>query len=302
MISMTGFGRAEVLLGERSHRLEVRSVNHRFLDVRVRLPWFSPDLESRVLKRVKARLTRGHVDVVLVVDPGARSGGALEVDEDVARQLGQAAARIGELAGVSKEAALALLPDRPNLIQAAGEGAGAADPDAAWATLGKGLDRALDELCNMRALEGEASREVLLGHLEQLRELRRKIKALAAGEPDRLRQRIVSRVEQLGEGADDPLGIDPVRLAQEAAMLADRADVAEELDRLRSHLDQLEALLQEQAGGGSPLGRKLEFMQQELLRELNTTGSKTQNTEVSHLVVEAKSVLERMREQVQNVE
>ena len=300
MKSMTGFGRAEVLLGQRSHRLEVRSVNHRFLDVRVRLPWFSPDLESRVLKRVKARLARGHVDVVLAEAPGAPGGLALEVDEALARQLGQAAARIAELAGVSKEAAISLLPARPDLVQASGEGSAASDPDAAWVALGPGLDRALDRLCRMRAREGEASREVLAGHLEQLRELRRKIKALAAGEPDRLRQRIVIRLGQLGEGADDPLGLDPVRLAQEAAMLADRADVAEELDRLRSHLDQLESLLQGESA--APLGRKLEFMQQELLRELNTTGSKTQNTEVSHLVVEAKSVLERMREQVQNVE
>ena len=298
MFSMTGFGRGEVLLGDKSFRLEVRSLNHRFLDARVRLPWFSADLESRMLKRVRARLTRGRVDVVLAEEPGGSGTSTLQVDEELARQLGQAAARIGELAGVSKEAALAMLPHRPDLLQAGGDTL-ATDADATWEAVGPALERALDELCAMRATEGEANLKVLAGHREQLLALGKKIAALAAGEPDRLRQRIMTRLGALGENGEDPLSIDPVRLAQEAAMVADRADVAEELDRLASHLDQLGELLH---STGEPLGRKLEFMQQELLRELNTTGSKTQNTEVSHLVVEAKSVLERMREQVQNVE
>ena len=298
MNSMTGFGRGAVLLGDSSYRLEVRSLNHRFLDVRVRLPWFSADLESRALKCVRARLARGRVDIVISEDPGASSAAALQVDETLAQQLAQAAERISEIVGVSKEAALALLPPRPDLVQATGNSP-AADADAAWVAVKPALVQALDELRSMRAAEGEANRKVLAGHREQLLEIGQKIEALAAGEPDRLRERIMTRLGQLGSGTEQPLSIDPVRLAQEAALVADRADVSEELDRLRSHLDQLGELLMAQ---GEPLGRKLEFMQQELLRELNTTGSKTQNTEVSHLVVEAKSVLERMREQVQNVE
>lgn len=298
MNSMTGFGRGAVLLGDSSYRLEVRSLNHRFLDVRVRLPWFSADLESRALKCVRARLARGRVDIVISEDPGASSAAALQVDETLAQQLAQAAERISEIVGVSKEAALALLPPRPDLVQATGNSP-AADADAAWIAVKPALVQALDELRSMRAAEGEANRKVLAGHREQLLEIGQKIEALAAGEPDRLRERIMTRLGQLGSGTEQPLSIDPVRLAQEAALVADRADVSEELDRLRSHLDQLGELLMAQ---GEPLGRKLEFMQQELLRELNTTGSKTQNTEVSHLVVEAKSVLERMREQVQNVE
>lgn len=297
MNSMTGFGKGTFSLAGVPHLVELRSLNNRFLDVKVRLPWFDAGLEARVTERVRAALARGRVDVVISQEQGGAAGEELELNQALARRLGELAGDLAGLVGVSKEAAVAMLPPRTDLVSAA-RVAPARGGDEAWAEIQPGLDAALDDLGSMRAREGASHREVLEGHRAELMRLTGDIAALAAAEPDRLRAALDRRLARL-TGGETGVAVDPVRLAQEVALLASRADVTEEMDRLGSHFDQIGELHRVE---GEPLGRKLEFLQQELLREFNTTGSKTQDPRISHKVVEAKGVLEKVRELIQNVE
>jgi uncharacterized protein (TIGR00255 family) len=294
VISMTGFGRASVALGARTVSLEVRSLNHRGLDVKVRTHdlRLAPEIEIEMLRMVRARITRGSV-AIHVGDEGLASAGA-GVDVARARQIYAA------LDGLRKELGLRAPVD----LATVGEYLGASRtspaaelPASAWPGLGPALAAALDGLVGMRTQEGAALVGDLRHRLDNLRALVEKIAGLATAVPGRAARRLEERLAVLA-AATPPHA--PSRLAHEVAVLAERLDVSEEIARLRAHFDQLGSLLGGQSRDAP--GRRIDFLAQEVGRELNTLGGKIQDAAVAALVIDAKAELEKLREQAQNVE
>jgi uncharacterized protein (TIGR00255 family) len=296
MISMTGFGTGRFQIGRRGYRVEARSVNNRFLDLRIRLPWTDAELESQAQAMARQRIRRGRVEVTAFEERGGGAGAGLELDDGAARDLRRVLERLTEILRCDLAVAASLIAPVQGLVSAESP---MARSEELWPALREGLSAALDGLAAMRAREGASMAEDLARHLAELGSLRARILALTAEEPRLQRERLLERIARLRlnpEGAAP----DPVRLAEEVALHADRCDVSEELARLASHYQQLGTML---GGSDAPeAGRRIEFLLQEIHRELNTVASKTVSAEVAHLVVEAKSVVERMREQAQNVE
>ena len=288
--SMTGFG-AEAL-GDL--RVEIRSINSRYLELKIRQP-FGPTVETRLRAQVKARLGRGRVDVLLVRDEATQEA---ERDEEQLREL---LFRVREVQRLAAEQQVELSrPTALELLSFISRGRG---PDSARPEPGDGWERAiegaLDALVEMRETEGAALEEVLGGFAAELEGIVAEVAAGSEGEGERLAASLRERVEA-AMPAEARETLDPNRLAHEVALLVQRGDIREELDRIASHLEQWRAVLAEPAAAGQ--GKRLDFLSQELLREVTTIGSKISAHRGSASIIEAKAVVERMREQVQNVE
>jgi uncharacterized protein (TIGR00255 family) len=288
MRSMTGFGRGVAEHAGVRATVDLRSVNHRFLDLKLRAQ-IAPSLEDQLATKIRGSVERGSISVAVnIVRPPTAS--SVRIDEAAAQRAHEALRSLAATLGVAPPD-LALVLAQPGVVASNDS---AEDPEAADAAILGALDQALAQLQAMRAAEGRALERELLARLDELAKLRGAIEGHAAGVAEQLQQKLRDRLARLiGDAA-----VDPARLAQEVALLAERADITEELVRLDSHLEQARTI----AKGATASGRKLDFLVQEIGRELNTIGSKSQRTEISAAIVEAKSVLEKMREQVQNVE
>ena len=289
--SMTGFGRGEAADGGRTWVAEVRTVNHRFLDQRVILPRLFTALEEPVKKVVAAAFDRGRVDITFSLQGTSVADPQLKVNDMVARQYHRCLRQLVEGYGLAQEIRLS---DMLSLRDVISLEEGHPDMEAEWQLIGRALDAALADCDSMREQEGAALRRELLDRLEKFEAI---VRQIANQLPELLRQRqaeLKLRVRKLLEGFD----LDPLRLAQETAIMADKSDVTEELIRLDSHIAQFRAFL----AGDEPVGRRLDFLLQEFLREVNTLSSKIANASIGHLSVEMKNEIEKLREQVQNVE
>jgi uncharacterized protein (TIGR00255 family) len=290
MNSMTGFGRGEASNGSVSVVAEIKTVNNRFRDVQVRVPREYYVLEPRVVQVLRDGVHRGRVEVVL-----RRSSveGVTRIVPDfgLAEQYRKAVVDVAKrLQRDVAEVPLSWILSQPGVLVAAEH-----EPDALreWDLCELALSSALEDLGKMRGAEGVALCHDLRRHLHDLMRLRSEVEAVSEGVAERLRVKLLERIVRLvGER------VDAYRLTQEAAILGEKADVSEELARLRSHCDQFEQALDAE----EPVGRKLDFLLQEMNREINTIGSKAAEHPISSRVVEMKSVLERMREQAANVE
>ncbi|MBX3209705.1 MAG: YicC family protein [Labilithrix sp.] len=298
MRSMTGFGVGESALAASTDAraatdkvtVEIRAVNHRFLDVRVRVPNQLPDLANVVETLARERLSRGRFDVNVRVDGAVL--GAMVIDHDRARSVFAALKTLRDELAPDAEVPLGLLGSVPDLFVPSIERDGSALDTALTAA----FDGALKSLDAMRVREGVALAEDLVRRLGTIRRLMQTISARAPCVVDTYKRRLKERAERLRAASD--LELDAGRLEQELALFADRIDVAEELTRLESHSAHFESLLQ----GADAVGRRLDFLLQEMAREANTIGSKGQDVTIAHAVVELKAEIERMREQVQNLE
>ncbi|MHB8418163.1 MAG: YicC/YloC family endoribonuclease [Myxococcales bacterium] len=289
--SMTGFGAGSATAGGERISVEVRAVNHKFCEVKARLPRELLSLEPALLDRVRRRLARGAIDVSVHRLRAAGSAAVPRVDLDLAREYAEAYRTMAAALGLEEplparalfEAEGVLrLEERPADLAAAGE--------ALW----KSLDQALAAIETMRVEEGRALSLDLEQHLTRLGALAARLGELVPGVRNEQRERLEARVAELAAGQP----VSPDRLAQEVAILAERSDIEEELARLESHLAQLRALL----GRSEAVGRRMDFLIQEVHREINTAGSKSQSAAIAAVVVELKAEAERFREQVQNVE
>lgn len=289
--SMTGFGAGAAEGAGTAVRVELRAVNHRFLQTKVRLPGDLLELEGAVEAAIKERLARGSVSVTVRFEAAAGTA-AVNVDRALAKNYAET---VGELAReLSLEAPLdaARLLTLPGVLQS---GAAAIDGAALKPVVMAALTEALDALIAMREAEGQAMAADLAANADELAAIRAKIEAAAPEIVTRHQETLKQRVAAL-LGPERP--VEDRDLARELALIADRADVSEEISRLASHLEQFGLLL----AGAEAVGRKLDFLVQELLREVNTIGSKCNDAQVAHWVVEAKTFVERLREQVQNIE
>lgn len=293
--SMTGFGVGSFRAGENSFEVEVRSVNHRHLDARVRVPRNLSALEPELRARIQARFERGKFDCTLAVPEGAAPPQHLFVDRDAVREYLRAAREIAAACRVQGELRIPELLALPGVARFAEDEVAVGEVrDAAL----RGLDQALDALAAMRAAEGGALERDLRERLARIDAIADALAQRADVVQEAVRERLRRRAKQLE--AETGL-LDEARLHQEVTLAADRLDVSEEIVRLRSHTDQFRETL-DGAGPGRAVGRRLEFLLQELSREANTIGSKGGDTEVAHAVVDLKTELEKVREQVQNVE
>jgi uncharacterized protein (TIGR00255 family) len=289
MRSMTGFGCGEAELDGNKLTCELRALNHRFLDVRVRMPDELASQAFFVEQLARERLSRGRFDVGVRLEDG---GGIARFSPVRARAVYQSLLELRDELAPGTEVPVAALASLPQLLIEAPR------------TSARGLEQALQHafavaltrLDEMRGREGQALARELAERLTALRSLMKQAKALSEGAAERQLSRLRERVGRLL--SDVAGGPDAGRLETELALLADRSDVTEELVRLGSHFDQFQALLTDP----EPVGRRLEFLLQEMSREANTLGSKSQDVKLSHLVVDIKSQLEKIREQVQNVE
>jgi uncharacterized protein (TIGR00255 family) len=291
VVSMTGYGRGEARGTRVALVAEARSLNHRFFEASIKLPRGLSGSEPDLRRLVQGRIARGRVDVTVSL---RRTGAATpSVRTDVALGLAYArgARALGEAAGVPPDVSVADLLRLPGVVTVE-EGE---EEDGEPAVLVKtAAAEALDELCRMRQTEGAALARDLGSHVDALADWVRTIEGLLPAALARIQTRLWDRVHAIL--AEAPA--DPGRLAQEVAMWAARSDVAEELARLGSHLGQFRVLL----GEGGAIGRQLDFLSQELHREVNTIASKADDAELVARVLEARALVERIREQVQNVE
>lgn len=294
VVSMTGFGRARAVFGTRTVGVEIRSLNHRGLDLKVRAYdlQLAPEIEAEVTRLIRQRLTRGSV-VLSLRDEGA-GGHANGIDVERIRQAYGALEGLRQQLGLSAPVELGAVGS----LLAAMKGASSTEiPASAWPDLQPAVESALAGLCAMRVQEGASMLADLRQRLATLRGLVDRIAGLATGVPARVARRLEDRLTAL---TSSTVPIDPGRLAQEAAILAERFDVSEEIVRLRAHFDHLTTLFDGRSKD-SP-GRRIDFLAQEIARELNTLGGKIQDATISALVIDGKAELEKLREQAQNIE
>jgi len=296
---MTGYGRGVAERDGRRAVVEIRSVNHRFMDVKLRGAPLDAGFEEKVAARVRERVVRGSLTVSIHLE-GAAAVSSVRVDVDTARRVHAELRKLVAALDLDARISLDLICAQPGvLVPVEGDrAAGAAGMDETLAECAsQAVDRALDDLAAMRDSEGETLARDLAGRFEALRGLGAELERLARTQPEDAERRLRDRLSRLL--ASGKVAVDEARLAQEVAILADRMDVTEELVRVSSHIAQLgEIMAQRQQA----VGRRLDFLVQELGREFNTVASKSQSADIARLVVEAKAELERVREQVQNVE
>lgn len=291
--SMTGFGRSTLEVAGQSFLVELRTLNHRHLDLQLRLPRAFSFLEPETRSLLKERFRRGKLDFVVSQPAGEHAPSRIQVDTHSAASYLAAARELAADHGVEGSLDVSTLLALPGVTSFA-------DPELPEDVLREAFlaasERAAQAVEDMRRAEGAALERDLRERLEKVEALGRSLGARAKDVQKAVRERLQDRMEQLGRET----GLtDEARLYHELALAADRLDVNEELVRLGSHVEQFRGLL---GGPGEPVGRRCDFLIQEMGREANTVGSKGGDAEVAHLVVELKSELERLREQVQNVE
>ena len=289
--SMTGFGTGRSRAGDEELSVEVRAVNHKHLEVKVRLPRELAALEAAVVKAVRSRCARGAVDVAVRRSASTVTGAVPTVDAAMARAWREALRTVARAAELADTPTASQVAGQPGVVRMEEP---VTDLALAEGSLERALTEALDALVAARVREGRALEADLSARLERVATLAAEVAALAPRTVETYRARLQERVADLLKGAP----VDEARLVQEVALFAERTDVAEEATRLQAHLAAFRSFL----ASSEPAGRKMDFLVQEMHREVNTTGSKSQSTDISTRIVELKAELERIREQVQNVE
>ncbi len=289
--SMTGYGKGEGETGLGRLTVEVRSVNHRFMDISLKLPRRLTLFEQRIKEVIRSRVSRGKIDLSMKLDATGEEKIRLQIDPGLADQYVRALTDLKERYHLKGEITLELLAGAKDVIVAREE---SEEVEPYWGEMLPILQQSLDRMEEMKRTEGEALAKDLRFRLAQIR---RHLEAIE----DRLPIHLDSYLARLRERVQGLLGgfeIEPIRFQQEIALLTERLDVTEEIVRAKSHLLQFETLFE----GKESLGRKMEFLIQEIHREVNTISAKASDAEISHNVVEIKSELEKIREQIQNVE
>ncbi len=288
---MTGFGRGSAATDGWQAAIEISSVNRKQAEVVVQAPRELSELEARIRKAVLAVVSRGRIQVSINLERSSGAAAVIRVDAALARSFASAFVELGKTVGHD------LLPTAADYLRQPGiisTGSSEIDAEAAWSAIEPALSDALSQLAAMRETEGSHLKSDFFARLETLVAFAGKIAAEAPGRPIRQREMLMKRLRDAGlelDLADD-------RVAKEIALFADRCDVSEELTRLDSHFSKFREYLD----AAEPPGRALDFLCQELFREFNTIGSKANDASIAQTIVEAKTELEKIREQVQNVE
>jgi len=290
--SMTAYARSEKTGEELTVLVEIRSYNSRHLDIAVRIPHGYLALEENIKTLIAGKVARGRIEANLQVKDDSGEAYAFEINTPKARAYHDSLAQLKDEFNISSKISLDLLMSGGGIIKPAEIDL---DMEACWPVFKDCINEAVDDLIAMRKREGDFLEADIAARLDGIEESVDQIKRESGNLLFHYQQRLKDRITVLTKGI---IEIDPDRITQEAAFLADRSDISEEVVRTRSHINQFRAIV----NSTEPAGRKLNFLLQELNREFNTMGSKTDKTNVSHIIVEVKSELEKIREQLQNVE
>lgn len=289
-LSMTGYGRGSKEDNGRSVTVEAKSVNHKFIDFKIKITGREYRIDDSIRKVIKARFSRGFFDISVSI-VSENNACKVVVNEGLLKGYMDAASSLAERYGINYPPSFGELYQVKDLFSTQDA---ELDADKAWPLVNEALTEALDQLIGMRKLEGEQILDDIRRRFEAVESLTESISKTSERSVAERYAALKARIEKLTKD----VGLDESRIAQEAAALADRSDISEELTRLASHLKQAFGMLDQEG----PMGRKLEFLLQEINRETNTVGSKTPLADVTKIVVDIKSELEKIREQAQNIE
>lgn len=289
--SMTGFGRCLETVGGKDILVEIKSVNHRYYEFSARVPRAYGYLEEKLKGFLQGRISRGKVEVGVTVYNASAENESIEVNRDVAKQYISALRSANEELGLTDDLTLSKLMRLPDIfnVRKAED-----DEDAVWESVKTVAGKALDNFIAMREAEGRKMRDDVLSRLEYITELVGKIEQKSPETTEKYRKRLYDKLSDILNDKN----IDEQRIVTEAAIFSEKTAVDEETVRLRSHIHQCRELLD----SDEAVGRKLDFLIQEFNREANTIGSKAQDVEITKIVVELKSEIEKIREQIQNIE
>lgn len=290
--SMTGYGRGEVSDSSKRFVVEIKSINHRYMDIFVKLPKSLAPLEDRLRQQISERLSRGRVEIFVTWEEYGEKGRTVKVNLPLVTAYRQALLQLQAHLGLDDPPRLEHLLALPDLLTLQEE---EVDLEAVWSLLAQALDKALGEVIAMREAEGGKLVEDIIHRIGRIEHFIERIEARAPEILNDYRHRLRDRIAELLAGE---ITVDEGRLEMEVALFADRSNTTEEVVRLKSHFQQMRDVLRDEA----VVGRKLDFLLQEMNREANTIGSKANDAETARLVVEVKSELEKIREQMQNIE
>ena len=292
--SMTSFGRARSTVGGKDITVELKSVNNRFFDCSVKLPRAFSYLEERIKPYLQSKsISRGKVDVFITINVIDTPDVSFDVDEGYARAYIDALRKLGDTFGLRDDVSIMSVARNPDIfvVKKSEE-----DADKDWADLCAVLDEAIERFLAARLREGENIKRDLLGKIEAIRERVNTIESISLTDTVSYREKLETRLRDML--SDNRIVFDENRILTECAIFADKVAIDEELVRLRSHFEGFAEILE----SNEPAGRKLDFLVQELNRETNTIGSKCQNSSIARLVVDIKCDIEKIREQIQNIE
>ena len=289
--SMTGYGRAEVLVNGRNILVEIRSVNHRYFEFSCRSPRAYGFLESRLKTYLQGKLSRGKVDVNVSIQTVEGSSASVQVNRELAASYVQALRALEEPLGLRDDLSLSVISRFSDIFTVNKE---TEDEDPIWADVLQVADEATGRFVQMRETEGAKMKEDVESRLDFILQAVEQVEARSPKTVEEYRARLYNKMSEVLGNTQ----IDEQRILTEAALYAEKIAVSEETVRLRSHVGQFRAILAQ----GGPVGRKLDFLIQECNRETNTIGSKAQDIEIARIVVDIKSEIEKIREQIQNIE
>ncbi|OEU62555.1 MAG: YicC family protein [Desulfobacterales bacterium S5133MH16] len=290
--SMTAYAKSEKTQEKLTVQIEIRSYNSRYLDIALRIPHGYLALEEKIKTLIAGKVSRGRIEVNLQVRDDSDEAYAFEINTPKARAYYDSLVQLKDKFNINSEISMDLLVSGGAIIKPAEMGL---DMEACWPVFEDCINEAIDNLIAMRKKEGNFLESDISARLNGIEERVDQIQKESSDLLSHYQQRLKDRIAALTKGI---IEIDPDRTAQEAAFLADRSDISEEIVRAASHIKQFRTIIY----SAEPAGRKLNFLMQELNREFNTMGSKTNNSNVSHMIIEVKSDLEKIREQLQNVE
>ena len=288
--SMTGYGKSNMSKNLREYQVEIKSVNHRYLYVSVKMPRSLSYLEEEIKKAVSSKLTRGKVDVFITFNNNSLEGRDIKINTEIARMYIKELRDLAESEGIVADIPVTEISKLPDVLTIQNN----QDDETIKNELLEVSSKAIDNLVDMRKVEGEKIAQDLLIRIQDIEEKVKKISSLSTGLIEEYVVKLNTRIKDLLQDQE----IDEARLAQEVVIYADKCSIEEEVTRLNSHIYQFRELL----NSNEAMGKKLDFMIQEMNRETNTIGSKANNLEITNEVINMKTQLENIREQVQNIE
>lgn len=292
MKSMTGYGRGECTLYNRKFIVEIKSVNHRYNDITIKMPRAMAMYEDSVKKLLTSQIFRGKTDVYISFETFSKDDVKISINEALADSYMSALGDLKERYGLEDKVSLSMISKFPDVLSV-DKSINTDEGDEIWECLESATRLALDNFVNMRTIEGMALKENISEKMVGIKAAIEKVEKRAPGVASDYRQRLLDRLKELNE-----MNVDEARILTEVTIFADKACIDEEITRMFSHIEQMHSILEENV----PVGRKLDFLVQEMNREVNTIGSKSNDIEITTVIVDLKSEIEKIREQIQNIE
>ncbi len=288
--SMTGYGKSSLSINSREYQVEIKTVNHKYIDVNIKMPRIISYLEEDVRKLVVSRIKRGKVDIQISFENYSKDGNDVKINTELAQIYIQSLRELAEAENLSSNIEVTEITKLPDVLTIKSN----LDENETKEELLQVVNEAIDKLIQMRKVEGEKISKDILDKIARIEQKNEEIFGLSTGLIEEYVVKLEARVKELLKTEE----LDKSRLMQEVVIYADKCSVDEEVTRLRSHIYQLRQLINSE----EPIGKKMDFLIQEMNRETNTIGSKANNLEITNIVVDIKTILEDIREQIQNIE